>query len=673
MKKLLFAVVLFITPLFVFAGTIERVSISDAGVEGNNTSDLTLSAHTTSSDGRYVAFSSIATNLVAGDTNAVSDVFVYDRTLNTIERMSVTDAGVEGNATSYGPSISDDGRYVAFASDATNLVAVDTNAVSDIFVYDRTLDTIERVSVTDAGVQGNSYSAESPTISSDGRYVAFDSDATNLVAGDTNVNTDIFVYDRDLNTIERVSVTDAGVEGNSASYYPGISPDGRYVAFASDATNLVAGDTGGFRDIFVYDRTLNTIERMSVTDAGVQGNAISQSNLGAPSISSDGQYVAFYSSATNLVVGDTNGQIDVFVYDRTLDTIERVSVTDAGEQVSNTSLNPFISSDGRYVVYSSNASTLVSGDTNSKRDIFVYDRTLNTVKRVNLSDAGVQGNNTSDHPSISADGRYVSFSSTATNFVTGDTNIKSDVFIVDRIPTLTVTTTVTNDNGGTLAVEDFPLFVDGVSITSGVATTTLVAGSYTVSETEDATYAATIGGDCAADGTITLSFGDTAECTIENDDIAPPTLTVTTTVTNDGQGSAGIGDFPLNLDGLTITSGMATTTTAGAHTLTHSTPADTTYDITWGGNCAEDGTLTTVLGETYTCTLTANDSASNTGSGKGTRISTPSTPPATPPISPTPQPLTFDEQTKLITDLQAQLLPLMRQLLLILLEQLAGM
>ncbi|MCR4274445.1 MAG: hypothetical protein NUW02_00115 [Candidatus Campbellbacteria bacterium] len=239
-------------------------------------------------------------------------------------------------------------------------------------------------------------------------------------------------------------------------------------------------------------------------------------------------------------------------------------------------------------------------------------------------------------------------------------------------PELTVTKTVVNDHGGTAVVGDFPLFVDGVSITSGVATTTLVAGTYTITETEDATYTAgDWGGDCAADGTITLALGDTATCTITNDDIAP-TLTVTTTVTNDDQGTATISDFTLNLDGLTITSGTATTTVAASHTLTHSTPAGYTYTSTWGGDCATDGTITMSAGGTYTCTLTNDDDSTSAGggSGGGARISTPSTPP---PISPTPQPLTFDEQTKLIAELRTELVSLMRQLLLILLEQLAGM
>ena len=237
--------------------TTERVSVDSAGVEGNSVSVVPA----ISADGRFVAFHSVANNLVTGDTNGAFDVFVHDRDTDTTERVSVDSAGVEGNDVSINSTISADGRFVAFRSIANNLVAGDTNGFWDIFVHDRTTDTTERVSVSSAGVQGNSFSFR-PAISAGGRFVAFFSRANNLVAGDTNGKDDIFVHDRDTDITERVSVNSAGVQGNDFSRFrTSISADGRFVAFRSEANNLVAGDTNGFRDIFVHDRTTDTTER----------------------------------------------------------------------------------------------------------------------------------------------------------------------------------------------------------------------------------------------------------------------------------------------------------------------------------------------------------------------------------------------------------------------------
>jgi len=402
------------------ARNIERVSVDNSGGEGDGGSNYP----SISSDGRYVAFDSNATNLVAGDTNARGDVFVYDRDSDTIERVSVDNSGIQGNDGSYNPSISSDGRYVAFVSSATNLVTGDTNTDSDVFVYDRDTNEIERVSVDGSGVQGNDYSQD-PSISSDGRYVAFESPATNLVTGDTNASTDVFVYDRDANEIERVSVDNSGGQGNGYSYRPSISSDGRYVSFYSFATNLVTGDTNARSDVFVYDRDTNEIERVSVDNSGGQGNNNSYNTR----ISSDGRYVAFHSEANNLVTGDTNADRDVFVYDRDTDTIERVSVDNSGMQGNDDSEYPSISSDGRYVAFTSHATNLVTGDTNTDSDVFVYDRDTDTIERVSVDNSGVQGDDVSEYPSISSDGRYVAFESDAANLVTGDTNARDDVFV----------------------------------------------------------------------------------------------------------------------------------------------------------------------------------------------------------------------------------------------------
>ncbi len=362
-----------------------RVSVATGGAQGNSDSGDPLGYYTESfsADGRYVVFESQASNLVAGDTNGFREVFVRDRQSGTTERVSVDSGGAQGNGFSTEPSISADGRFVAFSSIA-NLVVGDTNGFYDVFVRDRLSGTTERVSVATGGTQGNDYSYD-PSISADGRFVAFFSLTTNLVAGDTNASTDIFVRDRQSGTTERVSVDSGGAQGNQDSAQPWISADGRFVAFHSDASNLVAGDTNASYDVFVHDRQSGTTERVSLATGGAQGD---QDSYDA-SISADGRYVAFMSRATNLVAGDTNALSDIFVRDRQSGTTERVSVATGGAQGNQDSALPSISADGRLVAFQGQASNLVAGDTNAASDVFVRDR--NAAGFTSLCDPGVGG------------------------------------------------------------------------------------------------------------------------------------------------------------------------------------------------------------------------------------------------------------------------------------------
>jgi Tol biopolymer transport system component len=263
-----------------------------------------------------VAFESHATNLVPGDTNNAHDVFVRDREAGPIERVPLAADGGRANGESYSPSLSADGRFVAFESYATDLVPGDTNGQRDIFVRDRQAGTTERVSLTADGAQagGNSTSL---SLSADGRFVAFVS-GDNLVPGDTNGVTDVFVRDRQAGVTERVSVGAGGAQADEASSLPSLSADGRLVAFVSDAANLVPGDTNGQRDIFVRDRQAGTTERVSLTADGAQagGATGSSSRSLSPSLSADGRFVTFDSVAANLVPGDTNNAPDVFVHAR---------------------------------------------------------------------------------------------------------------------------------------------------------------------------------------------------------------------------------------------------------------------------------------------------------------------------------------------------------------------
>jgi hypothetical protein len=258
-----------------------------------------------------VAFLSDAANLIGDDTNDRIDAFVRDRQSGTTERVSVGWVGLQGNGDTLDAQISADGRYVAFSSQATNLVAGDTNGVFDVFVRDRESGTTEIVSIDSGSGQGNRVSIVS-AISAGGRYVAFSSDATNLVGGDTNARTDVFVRDRQGGTTERVSVDSTGGQGNNSSYIRALSPDGRYVAFQSYSSNLVAGDANAVPDVFVHDRQTGTTARVSVGAAGAQGTESSDGG----SLSADGRRVVFTTLSSNLVSEDTNGWDDVFVRDR---------------------------------------------------------------------------------------------------------------------------------------------------------------------------------------------------------------------------------------------------------------------------------------------------------------------------------------------------------------------
>ena len=401
----------------------ERVSVDSGGIEGNGWSGFT----SISADGRYVVFTSYSSNFVPGDTEGFKDVFVRDHQRGKTECVSLDPQGAPGDEDSLVASISADGRYVAFGSLASNLVSGDRNEFVDVFVRDRQNAKTELVSIDAFGAQGNDDSS-APAITPDGRFVAFVSYASNLADGDMGGFGDVFVLDRWTGTIERVSVDSFEVQGNSHSGVggPSISADGRYVAFVSWAGNLVPGDTNTDPDVFVRDRRAGTTERVSVSSFGAQGNHVSQ----LPSISADGRFVAFASGASNLVPGDTSG-LDVFVRDRWSGTTERVSVDAFGGQGNDSSDWPSISADGRFVAFHSRATALVPGDSNWDVDTFVRDRRSGTTERVSVDSLGAQGNNMSYQPSISADGRFVAFESLASNFVDADTN-GWDVYVHDR-------------------------------------------------------------------------------------------------------------------------------------------------------------------------------------------------------------------------------------------------
>ena len=404
------------------SGTTTRVSVSGSGAQGNGNSGF---REVVSADGRYVAFESSATNLVPGDTNGRDDIFVYDRSTSGITRASVADDGTQANNSSSLPAISGDGRYVAFASTANNLVPGDTNATIDVFVRDLVAGRTVRASLTSTGGQANRQIIfNGISISRDGRYVAFESTANNLVPDKTGSASDIYVRDLVAATTQRVSVSSGGIQGNSDSYNPALSGDGRYVVFESWASNLVPNDLNSNSDVFIHDLASGTTALVSVSTAGSSGDRES----GEASASADGRYVAFFSAASNLVSNDVNGQYDAFVRDMLTGTTVLASQSDTGAIGNSNSNQPAISGDGRFVAFWSAATNLVPGDTNAKGDIFVRDLVAGTTSRVSVSSDGGQANGASFDPWINGDGSVVVFDSQATNLVTGDTNARSDVF-----------------------------------------------------------------------------------------------------------------------------------------------------------------------------------------------------------------------------------------------------
>jgi Tol biopolymer transport system component len=249
---------------------------------------------------------------------------MHDRQTGATERVSIDSNGQEGDNGSEGGSLSSDGRFVGFYSLATNLVARDTNAAWDVFVHDRVSGSTERVSVDSSGNEAD-LSSYSSMISADGRYVAFYSWASNLCSGDTNQRMDAFVHDRTTGTTECVSVDSSGIPGDGESRLTSISSDGTLVCFVSLSTNLVYGDTNGDWDVFVRDCTSGRTELESVSSSGVQRVATHPPTISA-ALSPDGRYVAFGTDSDNLVPHATNGAYDDFLHDRQTGTTERVSV-----------------------------------------------------------------------------------------------------------------------------------------------------------------------------------------------------------------------------------------------------------------------------------------------------------------------------------------------------------
>lgn len=398
-----------------------RASVSSDAMQANNPSHCDFS--NLSENGRVVEFRSGASNLVPDDTNGLDDVFVHDVSTSTTGRVNVSSDGEQANDDTFSATLSGNGRYVAFSSKATNL-APDANAWEDVFVHDRATATTELVDVSSSGVQANDISYW-PGISATGRYVAFVSLADNLVPGVGNGQFQIFRRDRVAGTTLLVSAGSTGGPGNDDSYAPTVSANGRYVAFYSVADDLVPADTNGEPDTFLTDMLTGLTRRVSVSSTGTQGNGQSLH----PHMSINGRYVAFTSYASNLVPGDTNRVADAFLRDSVLGTTVRVSVSSNAMQANANAEALSISPDGGYVGVFSQANNLVPHDTNHAGDMFVANVSAGTLTRVSLSGAGRQANGVSLTCGLSTLARFVAFDSAATNLIRNDTNGFDDIFL----------------------------------------------------------------------------------------------------------------------------------------------------------------------------------------------------------------------------------------------------
>ena len=407
--------------------TTTRLSESSLGAEADSSSfSVKLS-----DDGRFAVFQTNATNLFPGDTNAVSDVLLKDMQTGALTCMSCGLGGIVGDGASSSPAISGDGRFVAFQSAATNLVAGDNNIATDVFVREIATGTLEIASRATgvAGAQGSATSGQA-RLSSTGQFVVFSSTATNLVTGDTNSQADAFVRDRLTSVTSRVSVATGGAQasgGVGGATASTISADGRFVVFTSGQQTLSSGDTNTLADAFLHDRQTTTTERLSTTQ-GTTGSCLD------PTISADGSMLAFSSTFADLVAGDNNVVRDTFYRARTGTVLTRITAAGAVE-ANNTLEVPAFNGNGTKIAFQSAASNLVAGDSNAANDIFSLVIGTGVITRVSVSTAGLEANGSSTFPWYASASDIVAFSSGASNLIANDANASVDTF-ANRLSTV---------------------------------------------------------------------------------------------------------------------------------------------------------------------------------------------------------------------------------------------
>jgi len=406
-----------------YAVTTERISVTSSEAEANADSPgqwgyqgwlVGLSEHA-----RYVAFASDASNLVTRDTNRVADIFVRDRKRNTTTRISVSSSGAQADGPSFGLAMTPDARFIAFNSRASNLVRNDRNGAGDIFVHDRRTQTTTRVSVSSNGAESESYASAQPAISDDGRFVAFASDAGTLVARDVNPYQDVFIHDRHTGKTTLESVRSDGMQGDSFSGAPDISADGRFIAFASAATNFATAHDASSSPTgaYVRDRLTGTTQQISAPGVG----AADPFTAGSVHVAARAGVLLLNRGTDVLAVGlNSNRQRCIACW------------TEPGD--ARWSYPGGISADGRLTTFHSEKSNLVPRDTNRVTDVFIRGWLTQRAIRVSVSARGFQSQSPSTAAGISPDGRYVAFISRGSDVVRGDTNRRDDIFVRGPLP-----------------------------------------------------------------------------------------------------------------------------------------------------------------------------------------------------------------------------------------------
>ncbi|MGE0487598.1 MAG: TolB family protein [Vulcanimicrobiota bacterium] len=406
---------------------LERFTVDSNGNQADGAASLDLK-NFVSSDGNLIVFGSDATNLVSNDSNGHRDIFLRNRATGQTTRVSLDSSDLEANGDSNQARLSRNQQFVIFTSDADNLVPGDTNGQSDVFVRDLQAGTTERVSLDQFGMEINNDNRVGE-LSADGNLAFFLSQGLNVVSSPilTNFQLNLYARNRMTGQVELLSISASAGEPDGGSAETMSSGDGNLVAFSSFATNLVTGDLNGVTDIFLRDRVANTTTRINNSTLGEPDGSSNQ-----PFMTPDGNLLVFQSNATNLVAGDTNGATDIFLLDRTANTIERITQGLNGAETDGNSVVPTISDDGRFVAFSSFATNLVDlVDTNNLRDMFIYDRLTGQTARLNLDP---QGNPPADGGAaffgmISGDGRFIVFHSESENLVADDTNGVIDGFV----------------------------------------------------------------------------------------------------------------------------------------------------------------------------------------------------------------------------------------------------
>lgn len=338
-------------------------ALSGGQADGDST------ANGVSADGRWILLTSQASDLSqAGDQNNTTDVFVYDQSEGEMRLVSMSPQGVAANGSSFGRDISPDGRYVVYSSEASDLTDEDTNEAWDVFVWDRESGLSERISMGPGDQQRNVQPGVHAHISDDGRYVSYHSLSDQLTPASENGVFDIFVTDRERSSTTLLSSTFTGALVDGNAFVLGMSGDGRYLSSYASASNWVEGDTNGLQDVFLIDRTAGTTKRINLGPDGQQADSESSSAV----LSSDGRFLSFASAATNLVEGDDNQMDDSFVYDQVADQIRAMSRSATGEFGSGPSQAAQFSSSGTCYVFASKASNLsLNSSTDEVVDLFV--------------------------------------------------------------------------------------------------------------------------------------------------------------------------------------------------------------------------------------------------------------------------------------------------------------